>query len=184
MTKTTLALAAVLIAASTMMTNAANAGGIRVGFGFPLGSFVAHPNQNYSDGAYERQCEKERARRYEANREVAAAAAARRAQAAKVQVAQNTPAETPVATVAKLDSKLPADTANTTVLAKTSDTSTDSKPDSATLSASETTDGSKVATSESTDEKADANKEPVSDGKKVCRRFSPAIAALVDVPCE
>src|SRR3954453_7296059 len=124
MTKTTLALAAVLIAGSTMMTGAANAGGIRVGFGFPLGSFVAHPNQNYSDGAYERRCEKERARRYEAGREVAAAAAARRAHPAKIQLAQNATAETPVVKVAKLEPKLPANAVNTTVIAKTADSET------------------------------------------------------------
>ena len=48
MTKTTLALAAALLAGTTL-TSAANAGGVRVGFGFPLGSFVAHSNQSYSE---------------------------------------------------------------------------------------------------------------------------------------
>jgi hypothetical protein len=47
MTKTTLALAAALLA-GTALTSAAHAGGIRLGFGFPLGSFIAHSNQNYS----------------------------------------------------------------------------------------------------------------------------------------
>jgi hypothetical protein len=65
MTKITLSLAAALIAGTTMMTSAANAGGLRLGFGFPLGSFVAHPNENYSEVSYRRHQERERmARRY------------------------------------------------------------------------------------------------------------------------
>ena len=61
MTKTTLALAAALLAGTTL-TSAANAGGVRVGFGFPLGSFIAHSNQSYSGEGYGsgRNCHKPR----------------------------------------------------------------------------------------------------------------------------
>ena len=175
-----------------MMTNAANAGGIRVGFGFPLGSFVAHPNQNYSDGAYERRCEK------------SAPAATRRSVRLRPSLLpagptlrksswlRTRPRKRRLRLSPSSKPKLPADAVNTTVIAKTADndtsadTGSEGKPDAATLSASENNDGSKVAASETTanDEKTDANTAPVSDGKKVCRRFSPTIAALVDVPCE
>ena len=47
MSKSALALAAAVLAATTL-SNAANAGGIRLGFGFPLGSFVAKPFQDSS----------------------------------------------------------------------------------------------------------------------------------------
>ncbi|MEQ1653470.1 MAG: hypothetical protein ABL897_13350, partial [Hyphomicrobium sp.] len=47
MTKTALTLAAALLTCTTL-SSAAEAGGIRVGFGFPLGSFVARPHQSYS----------------------------------------------------------------------------------------------------------------------------------------
>ena len=51
MNRTAFAIAAALLAGTTL-TSAANAGGLRVGFGFPLGSFIAHSNQNYSDNDY------------------------------------------------------------------------------------------------------------------------------------
>ena len=47
MSKSALALAAAVLAATTL-SNAANAGGIRLGFGFPLGSFVAKLFQDSS----------------------------------------------------------------------------------------------------------------------------------------
>ena len=73
MTKTTLALAAALLAGTTL-TSVANAGGVRVGFGFPLGSFIAHSNQSYSGESYGsgRNCHKPR---YAARRQYEAAAA-------------------------------------------------------------------------------------------------------------
>ncbi len=53
MTKKTLALAATIIATATL-SNAANAGGLRVGlgFGFPLGSFVAREHQSDTGHSY------------------------------------------------------------------------------------------------------------------------------------
>lgn len=53
MSKTALALAAALLATSTL-SSAANAGGLRVGlgFGFPLGNFVAHERQSDTGRSY------------------------------------------------------------------------------------------------------------------------------------
>ena len=191
MTKTTLALAAALIAGTTMMTSAANAGGLRLGFGFPLGTFVAHSNQNYSEGGDSRRYhERERMeRRYDAD-QAAAAAAARRARAAKVETAEVTKPVAPVTKVAKLDDKLASDPATTTEIAKTStETSTDKTTDTtttATTTDTTDTDTAKVATAETTttNAKTDVTTGSLPDTKRVCRRFSPAIAALVDVPCE
>ena len=63
MPKTIIAAAAALIA-GTALADTANAG-VRVGFGFPLGSFVAHENSG-GGGGYGRDCE--RPRRYQSAR--------------------------------------------------------------------------------------------------------------------
>ncbi|MBN9246353.1 MAG: hypothetical protein J0I81_02695, partial [Hyphomicrobium sp.] len=52
MTKIAFALAAAVLAGTTM-TNAANAG-VRLGFGFPLGTFIAHSAENLSARDYRR----------------------------------------------------------------------------------------------------------------------------------
>lgn len=188
MTKTTLALAAALLAGTTL-TSAANAGGIRVGFGFPLGSFVAHPNQSYSGGGYDRHCAKERRARRIYQAEAAPVRKIKRPR--KIDVASVKPVSAPVKT-AKLEDKLASDPATTTELAKTSDVTTGSTTTASTALATTTTDTTKtdtiktdkVATADktSTDEKADLKK-VTSEVKQVCRRYSAAIAGLVDVPC-
>ena len=91
MTKTTLAaLAAALLAGSTFSATANAGGGVRVGFGFPLGSFVAHPHQNYNQSSsygYKKSCDKPvRAARH-IEREEAPVRKAHRA-APKVEVAE------------------------------------------------------------------------------------------------
>jgi hypothetical protein len=95
MTKTTLTLAAALLAGTTL-SSAANAGGVRVGFGFPLGSFVAHEHQNYtpaptSNYRAEKHCDKPvRAARHEEREEAPVRKAHR--PAPKVEVAEEAPA--------------------------------------------------------------------------------------------
>ena len=117
MTKTTLALAAALLAGTTL-TSAANAGGVRVGFGFPLGSFVAQPNQSYSEPSYgrDRHCDKPR---YAARRRYLADAAPARKikRAPKVEVAAKT--SKPEVQTAKLEDKLVTNEETTTEIAKT-----------------------------------------------------------------
>jgi hypothetical protein len=191
MTKTTLALAAALLAGTTL-TSAANAGGIRVGFGFPLGSFVAHPNQSYSGGGYDRHCAKERRARRIYQAEAAPVRKIKRPR--KIDVASVKPVSAPVKT-AKLEDKLASDPATTTDIAKTSDVTTGSTTAASTALATTTTDTTKtdtiktdttktdkVATATSTDEKIDLKK-ATTEAKQICRRYSAAIAGLVDVPC-
>jgi hypothetical protein len=207
MTKTTLALAAALLAGTTL-TSAANAGGVRVGFGFPLGSFIAHSNQSYSDGGYGggRHCDKPR---YAARRRYLADVAPARKikRAPKVDVAAKT--SKPEVRTAKLEDKLVTNDETTTEIAKTpasditgtkstatTNTTTTAVLDRESGNSGTTTTPStakveapkveKVATVEKTEtsEKPEVKTVPVSAVKRVCRRFSAAIAGLVDVPCQ
>lgn len=192
MTKTTLALAAALLAGTTL-TGTANAGGIRLGFGFPLGSFVAHPTQSYAgDGyGYRRHCDRERATRRVYRAEATPVRKIKRVR--KVDVAETKPVTAPVVKTAKLEDKLQSNPATTTEIAKTTDITTSSTTPTGTTTntpaaSTAKTDAPKtdtVATADktSTDAKSDAVK-PATETKQVCRRYSAAIAGLVDVPCD
>ena len=221
MTKTTLALAAALLAGTTL-TSAANAGGVRVGFGFPLGSFVAHSNQSYSEPSYGRgrHCDKPRyaaRRRYLADAaparkikrapKVDVAAKTSKPEVRKVDVAAKT--SKPEVQTAKLEDKLVTNEETTTEIAKTpasevsgtQSTATTTSTTTAVLDKESGNSGTtttpapakveapkvdKVATVEKTEtsEKPEVKTAPVSAVKRVCRRFSAAIAGLVDVPCQ
>ncbi len=207
MTKTTLALAAALLAGTTL-TSAANAGGVRVGFGFPLGSFIAHSNQSYSGEGYGsgRNCHKPR---YAARRQYEAAAAPVRKikRAPKATVAYKV--SKPEVQTAKLEDKLITNDETTTEIAKTP--ASDVSGTQSTASTSTTTTAvldkeidkaattttpatakveapkvEKVATVEKTETSGKAEQKTISvpAAKRVCRRFSAAIAGLVDVPCQ
>lgn len=179
MSKSALALAAAVLAATTL-SNAANAGGIRLGFGFPLGSFVAKPFQDSSRDVSRSYQKKQAKPAYAARRQP-------KASAPKVRVA-NTPeprkiskpahakvetkvatAATPVATettpeVKKVTIEKPVETAalppKTTVKA-------DEKP-------AETVKVSEVENTKKSDD----------DNAQVCRKFSPVVGGLVEIPCE
>jgi hypothetical protein len=118
----------------------------------------------YEQDGYGRHSESERVLR-KAQREAAAAAASRRARAAHVEAAQTAA----TAATAKLDGKLPSDPAPTTEIPETSN---------------ETTTTAGMADTSASDSKTDLTTGSPPDGKHVCRRYSPEIAALVDVPCE
>ena len=207
MTKTTLALAAALLAGTTL-TSAANAGGVRVGFGFPLGSFIAHSNQSYSGEGYGsgRNCHKPR---YAARRQYEAAAAPVRKikRAPKAAVAYKV--SKPEVQTAKLEDKLITNDETTTEIAKTpaadvsgtqstasTSTTTTAVLDKETDKAATTTTPAmakveapkveKVATVEKPETRGKAEQKTISvpAAKRVCRRFSAAIAGLVDVPCQ
>ncbi len=189
MTKMTFALAAALLAGTTM-TSAANAGGIRLGFGFPLGSFIAHSNQNYGGNDY-RGYERPRYVRRDYQDDAPARKIAKVRRAPRVEVA-DVPVKAPAAPVvktAKLEDKLSSDPATTTVIEKTPVSTSDTTP------AKDTTTGSikkaskdktdTVATAEKTDASVKSDAETTAtETKHVCRRYSAAIAGLVDVPCE
>jgi hypothetical protein len=172
------------------LTSAANAGGIRVGFGFPLGSFIAHSAQNSMDDGYSRRYER-RQRSYRAE-----TAPVRKAKPVS-KVATAKPVAKPVIKTAKLEDKLASDPATTPDIAKTSDVTTGSTTQTSptpasnaapavttnTTAATETAKVEKVATVDKTqtEEKSDAAK--AAPEKQICRRYSAAIAGLVDVPC-
>jgi hypothetical protein len=180
MTKITLALAAAALAATTM-TSVANADALRVGFGFPLGSFVAHSNENY-DGRYYRRAEQPRYERRAYRDDVPQRRIVKVKQAARAQVADDS-VKAPAIKTAKLEDKLGSDPATTTVIAKTT-----AETEAAAPSKSLTT-GSvsprEVKTAVNTEKNSDADTATVEQATThVCRRYSPAIAALIDVPCK
>lgn len=187
MTKIAFALAAAVLAGTTM-TNAANAG-VRLGFGFPLGSFIAHSNENYSANDYRRN-DRPRAVRRDYQDDAQARKVAKIKRAPKVDVADAPVVKAPAAPAvqtAKLEDKLSSDPATTTEIEKTpasASTSETTKP------ANEMTTGSIKQASTTTDKtdtavKADTETTAAAtDTKHVCRRYSAAIAGLVDVPCE
>lgn len=186
MTKITLTLAAALLAGTTL-TSAANAGGLRVGFGFPLGSFIAHSAQNSMDDGYSRRHERRR-RVYEAERAPVRKAKPVNKVAAAKPVAK--PAPKQVITTAKLEDKLSSDPATTTEIAKTSDVTTASTTPASTpapavtnTTTAETAKVEKVATVDKTTTEAKSNTSETAPAKQICRRYSAAIAGLVDVPC-
>lgn len=189
MTKITIALTAALLAGTTL-TQAANAGGLRVGFGFPLGSFVAHPTQSYAgDGyGYRRHCDRKHyvRRSYQAD----AARVLRVKRHRKINVAKAKQAPVLVKTV-KLESKLPSNPATTTEIAKTNSNRNDANSTaqltttaSITPAATETSKTEKVVVVDTTsgDEKADL-RTATTTVNQICRRYSATIAGLVDVPC-
>ncbi|HET6389134.1 hypothetical protein [Hyphomicrobium sp.] len=181
MTKIAFALAAAVLGCTTM-TNVANAG-VRLGFGFPLGSFVARSHESYSADDY-RPSYRPRSVRRDYHDDAPARKIAKAKRAPKTEVA-NAPAKArpaPAVQTAKLDDKPSSDPATTTVIEKTPDTS------SKTPVSKDVTTGSITpapATTEKTQSSAKSDKEPAAvEAKHVCRRYSPAIAGLVDVPCE
>jgi hypothetical protein len=190
MTKTTLTLAAVLLAGTTL-SNTAFAGGVRVGFGFPLGSFVAHSNQSYaSDGyGYQRHCDRERSARRMRHTKIAASRKLKRVR--KVQIANVKPTPAPTIKTAKLEGKLESNPATTTEIAKTTTTpttpiATGSVTTSSVTPAKETKESAPVSTAanvKSSEPVKSDLKTSITAAKKVCRRYSAAIAGLIDVPC-
>ena len=218
MTKTTLAIAAALLAGTTL-TSAANAGGVRLGFGFPLGSFVAHQNQSYTPSSgYEKHCAKparvarhheeaapvRHVKRAAPKQEVAEAPAPRKIKRApKVEVAEAAPAPR-IAKVkpvevqeARLEDKTVANDATPSIYVPETPVAdvkgTQSTPVEVTTASIEpapvateakieTPAVEKTVTIEKDEPKA---KIAVSgEVKRLCRRFSAAIAGLIDVPCE
>jgi hypothetical protein len=185
-----IALAAALIAGTTM-TSVANADGVRLGFGFPLGSFVAHQNQNYDGGDY-RRSERPRYVRRDRDDDAPARKVVRVQRPSQADVAEVAKAPAiPAVRTAKLDDKLASDPSTTTVIEKTPAAKSDASPVNAVATTGSTdtktaVNSDKIATAEKPARaESDANATTANtDTTHVCRRYSPTIAALVDVPCE
>jgi hypothetical protein len=217
MTKTALTLAAVLLAGTTLST-AANAGGIRLGFGMPLGSFVAHSNQSYNSkpsyGYGEKKCAKKAApaRHYVKHEEPAPRKVVKHTAPKKIEVAEEAPVrrikkvvKAPVAIqTAKLEDKaIISDAAPSIVVPETppaaeivgtqSTAAIEIAKVSAEPAATETAalvkeevkaEPAKVETPKAETEEPKVKATISSEAKRICRRFSAAIAGLIDVPCE
>lgn len=189
MTKMTFALAAALLAGTTM-TSVANAGAIRVGFGFPLGSFVAHSNESYGARDYDR-AQRPRTIRSAYRDDAPVRKIVKVKRPVRTDVA-DAAVKAPVVRTAKLEGKLASDPATTTVIAKTPVSKSDATPANVTTgsitpaSTNSSVSGKKIADADKpSTEKADAaTTTAATETKHVCRRYVPAIAALVDVPCE
>lgn len=196
MTKITLAALAAAILAGTAFTSAAEAGGMRVGFGFPLGSFVARshsPDAVRSYGKRGPDCHRRSAR---------VSAPVRKALKKKqmTQTAAHSPAPQKIkakpVVVAKTETKpvtndapvinVPGTPVSKPVVAETSTVqqpieTAAIKPEPVTTEikaeapkfAAATETVSKIEEVVATDK-----------GKQVCRRFSALIGDLIDVPCK
>ncbi len=211
MTKFAIALAAAALLAAPSFSSNAEAGGIRLGFGFPLGSFVARPHQSYNAGpSYQQQCAKKAAREARLAAARRQAAAARQAQIEKAQAQKYAAAEksaqikrakaAEAVQTAKVDSKpVTTDAAPTVYVPVANATATPESTAPVTETAAVTTEPAKTAALETATttetvpdvkkvEKAVVEKSNVkvstATAKRVCRRFSAAIAGLIDVPCE
>lgn len=187
MTKITIALAAALLAGTTL-TSAANAGGIRVGFGFPLGSFIAHSNQSYAGGGYDPNCAKERRARRTYQAKAAPVRQFKRAK--KIDVASVKPVSAPAIKTAKLEDTPKNDPATKTDSATTSGVTAGSTTPASPALATTTTDTAKtetkaptIVTAEKTPTEKTEVKKAETETKQICRRYSAAVAGLVDVPC-
>jgi hypothetical protein len=181
MTKTTIALAA-LVAAITA-ANTAHADGVRVGFGFPLGSFVAHSNESYSARDV-RQAESPRYARRDLQDDAPARKVVKVKKQAQPQVAEAV-IEKPVLQETKREDMI------TPAPSKPATEKTTARTDDAALTKMNTASAAKISTAEDTSGSAPAaakkdsgDSTSAAETKHVCRRYSPAIAALVDVPCE
>ena len=208
MSKTALTLAAAVIATATLST-AANAG-FRVGMGGPLIGFMVreHQNQSYNSGSSygaKKHCAKPAPRRHVAEQE-APVRRVKHAAPKRVEVAEQAPAprvrkikkvadKSVEVQTAKLEDKTVISDAAPTIVVPYAPPVADLKGTQSTASAITTAaiepetpaiaDAKPVETK--VEVKADTGKDKIelpSTVKRICRRFSAAIAGLIDVPCE
>lgn len=217
MTTKALTLAALMLA-STTLVSAAEAGGIRLSFGGPLGSFTAHPNQSSGPGGTARKehCAKPAAQHYakpsylgrkhqeveapvrQAKKhaapkvEVAEAPVQRKIRKPKVVIEKPEVAEQVEVQTAKLDDKsvisdvspsiyVPETPVATSELTGTQSTAAVVR----TAALTPAPEASVVATETKKEEAAKPVKaeKPETAAAKICRRFSAAIAGLIEIPC-
>lgn len=212
MSKIALTLAAAVIATATLST-AANAG-FRVGMGGPLIGFMVreHQNQSYNSGSSygaKKHCAKPAPRRHVAEQE-APVRRVKHAAPKRVEVAEQAPAprtrkikkvadKSVEVQTAKLEDKTVISDAAPTIVVPYAPPAADLKGTQSTASAITTaaiepekpaiaaTAETKTADAKPVETKVDAVKEKIelpSTVKRICRRFSAAIAGLIDVPCE
>ena len=215
MTTKTLTLAALKLA-STTLVSAAEAGGVRLSFGGPLGSFTAHPNQSSGPGGTARKehCAKPAPKHYAKPSyvgrkhqedeapvrhvkraapkvEVAETPAPRKIRKPKVVIEKPEIAEQVEVQTAKLDDKsvisdvTPSIYLPETPVAASELTGTQSSPAVVRTAALTPAPEATVVAKEAKQEAAKPVKaeKPETAAAKICRRFSAAIAGLIEIPC-
>ena len=215
MTTKTLTLAALMLA-STTLVSAAEAGGVRLSFGGPLGSFTAHPNQSSGPGGTARKehCAKPAPKHYAKPSyvgrkhqedeapvrhvkraapkvEVAETPAPRKIRKPKVVIEKPEIAEQVEVQTAKLDDKsvisdvTPSIYLPETPVAASELTGTQSSPAVVRTAALTPAPEATVVAKEAKQEAAKPVKaeKPETAAAKICRRFSAAIAGLIEIPC-
>ena len=215
MTTKTLTLAALMLA-STTLVSAAEAGGVRLSFGGPLGSFTAHPNQSSGPGGTARKehCAKPAPKHYAKPSyvgrkhqedeapvrhvkraapkvEVAETPAPRKIRKPKVVIEKPEIAEQVEVQTAKLDDKsvmsdvTPSIYLPETPVAASEFTGTQSSPAVVRTAALTPAPEATVVAKEAKQEAAKPVKaeKPETAAAKICRRFSAAIAGLIEIPC-
>jgi hypothetical protein len=191
-----LALAATVLTATTALASAAEANGVRLGFGFPLGSFVAHPaGSSYNHNVYQQSAP----HRSSVAQEKAPAAKrvvhkAKSTDSKSDDVASNSssetgttgstaliatanaPAATETAPAPEAKAETPATDASTTTVA----TATPAATPAAAPAATET---APVETKAEEPKQEDASSKVSSLKKLTCKKFIPAIGLTVTVGC-
>ena len=219
MTTKALTLAALMLA-STTLASTAEAGGVRLSFGGPLGSFTAHPNQSSGPGgtARHQHCAKasehhyakpsylgrkhqeedapvRHVKRAAPRIEVAETPAPRKIRKPKIVIEKPEVNEQVEVQTAKLDDKsvvsdvTPSIYVPETPVAAAEFTGTQSTAGvvrtAALTPAPEVTVVAKEAKEDETSKPAKAEKAEKIEttASKICRRFSAAIAGLIEIPC-
>lgn len=214
MFKLTNALAAALIAGAAL-TNTANsaaqAGGFRVGFGMPLGAFVAHSllseaqRQNQRGYRHSRPAYDKPVHAKKAPKQSVAQSRPAKPRIEKVAKADKKPARVVAAatnrvhkpvTTAALQSKTvdtpPAAAATVATVATETPVTAPATTELVELKAIDATpittvtavEAAPTAVTTTDDASAEKTVNISTTVKAVCRRYSPAIAAIVEVPCE
>lgn len=196
MTKITLAALAATILAGTAFTSAAEAGGVRVGFGFPLGSFVARshsPDAVRGYGSRAPNCHRRSARvsapvrnalkKKQATQTAAHTQAPRKIKAKQVVVAktESKPAtnDAPVINVPGTPVSKPVAADIPTVQQPIETAAIKPEPAVTEIKAEAPKFTATTETVSKIEEVVATEK-----GKQVCRRFSALIGDLIDVPCK
>ncbi len=177
---TKIAIATSIMAATVAMTSTAEAG-VRIGFGFPIGAFVAHRHmeaQEYEARRYRAQQRAERAEIARLKRQQAIEAAkVRKAKAEAIAAAKAEKAAAAKAkAVAEAKARTKAEEANKTVVA----TATSDAP-----AATSTGSTANVKTAANTAAGADSSPKPENVVTKLeCKRYFANVGLTISVPCE
>jgi hypothetical protein len=181
MNKSPVAIVVAILAAATFFSSSAQAGfGIRLGFGGPLPSFVAHGNGGggYSSGSYRKRyvarCHKKKEKTY-AKRKVSEPKVAKVDKVEKVAKVEKVSKPKVIATAPVIEPDVIADSENSSITA-------------AAIDPAETTAATEPETAKPVEVKAEAKttepKREKTASKLDCKKFFPSVGMTLTVPCE